>query len=190
MVRKVARKIAGNAPMSNFAVMQALPRIADLSQSDGLFVESLISSIAQGDEAAKEKKSALQKISVLNLNYRQGPDVPQFKYGFADSHFICFPYETRRTGIYAAGCVRQPAASSRRRSGLGRRRGRRLRSRSRSCSPRTTCSPASVMLFSWTFSSASKRGRFARACSMNCAASSPTISSKVAASVKTAPWIR
>ncbi len=28
--------------------------------------------------------------------------------GFADSNYICFPYETRRTGIYAAGCVRQP----------------------------------------------------------------------------------
>jgi ferredoxin len=46
--------------------------------------------------------------SVLKLNYRQGPDVPQFKHGFADSHFICFPYETRRTGIYAAGPVRRP----------------------------------------------------------------------------------
>jgi quinone-modifying oxidoreductase subunit QmoB len=45
---------------------------------------------------------------VLNLTYRQGPDLPQFKYGFADSHFICFPYETRRTGIYAAGPVRRP----------------------------------------------------------------------------------
>jgi quinone-modifying oxidoreductase subunit QmoB len=47
-------------------------------------------------------------ISILNLSYRQGPDLPQLKYGFADSHFICFPYETRRTGIYAAGPVRRP----------------------------------------------------------------------------------
>jgi quinone-modifying oxidoreductase subunit QmoB len=46
--------------------------------------------------------------SVLNLTYRQGPDMPQFKHGFNDSHFICFPYETRRTGIYAAGPVRRP----------------------------------------------------------------------------------
>jgi quinone-modifying oxidoreductase subunit QmoB len=30
------------------------------------------------------------------------------KYGFADSNFLCFPYETRRTGIYSAGCVRKP----------------------------------------------------------------------------------
>lgn len=46
--------------------------------------------------------------SVLNLNYRQGKDMPQLVNGFTDSHFICFPYETRRTGIYAAGPVRRP----------------------------------------------------------------------------------
>jgi quinone-modifying oxidoreductase subunit QmoB len=28
--------------------------------------------------------------------------------GFADSHYICFPYETRRTGIYMCGPVRRP----------------------------------------------------------------------------------
>jgi quinone-modifying oxidoreductase subunit QmoB len=46
--------------------------------------------------------------SVLNLDYRQGPDMPQLVHGFTDSHYICFPYETRRTGIYAAGPVRRP----------------------------------------------------------------------------------
>ena len=35
-----------------------LPRIADLPAADGLFVESLMSSIAQGDEAAKERVRA------------------------------------------------------------------------------------------------------------------------------------
>ncbi len=47
---------------------------------------------------------------VLNLNYRQGPGLPDLELfqGFADSNFICFQYETRRTGIYAAGAVRQP----------------------------------------------------------------------------------
>lgn len=47
---------------------------------------------------------------ILNLTYRQGPAMPdldRFK-GYADSNFICFPYETRRTGLYAAGAVRQP----------------------------------------------------------------------------------
>jgi len=50
----------------------------------------------------------LRAKSVLNLSYRQGPDIPHFKHGFNDSHFICFPYETRRTAIYAAGPVRRP----------------------------------------------------------------------------------
>jgi quinone-modifying oxidoreductase, subunit QmoB len=45
---------------------------------------------------------------VLNLQYRQGPHLPILADGFADSHFICFPYETRRTGIYACGPVRRP----------------------------------------------------------------------------------
>jgi quinone-modifying oxidoreductase subunit QmoB len=67
-----------------------------------------VTAAESGNDEAKQKKSELQKISVLNLNYRQGPDMPQFKYGFADSHFICFPYETRRTGIYAAGPTRRP----------------------------------------------------------------------------------
>jgi enoyl-CoA hydratase/carnithine racemase len=54
----LAQKIAQNAPLSNYAITQALPRIADLSRDDGLFVESLISSIAQGDEAAKQRVRA------------------------------------------------------------------------------------------------------------------------------------
>ena len=63
------------------------------------------------DEAEKEKARALlanAPPSILNLDYRQGTDLPLLKYGFTDSHFICFPYETRRTGIYAAGPQRRP----------------------------------------------------------------------------------
>jgi enoyl-CoA hydratase/carnithine racemase len=55
---ELAQKIAANAPLSNYAIVQALPRIADLPAADGLFMESLISSIAQGDEAAKERVRA------------------------------------------------------------------------------------------------------------------------------------
>ncbi|WP_291439294.1 heterodisulfide reductase subunit B [Desulfovibrio sp.] len=46
----------------------------------------------------------------IHFDYRQGPDFPDLQLfdGFADSNYICFPYETRRTGVYAAGCVRQP----------------------------------------------------------------------------------
>ncbi|MCX5870615.1 MAG: FAD-dependent oxidoreductase [Deltaproteobacteria bacterium] len=47
--------------------------------------------------------------SSINLAYRQGPaflDLDLFD-GYADSHFICFPYETRRTGVYTCGGVRK-----------------------------------------------------------------------------------
>ncbi|CAG0951461.1 heterodisulfide reductase subunit A2 [Burkholderiales bacterium] len=56
----------------------------------------------------EEQREAAAAQSILKLEYRQGGDLPQLKYGFTDSHFICFPYETRRTGIYAAGPVRRP----------------------------------------------------------------------------------
>jgi quinone-modifying oxidoreductase subunit QmoB len=42
----------------------------------------------------------------LNLEYLQGKGLPTTKFGFAESNFLCFPYETRRTGIYSAGCVK------------------------------------------------------------------------------------
>lgn len=50
------------------------------------------------------------KEAVMQFSYRQGPDFPDLDLfdGFSDSNYICFPYETRRTGVYAAGCVRQP----------------------------------------------------------------------------------
>jgi enoyl-CoA hydratase/carnithine racemase len=51
----LARRIAANAPLSNFAVQHALPRIARMPQAEGLFVESLMAAIAQGDDAAKQR---------------------------------------------------------------------------------------------------------------------------------------
>ncbi|RLA36066.1 MAG: heterodisulfide reductase [Gammaproteobacteria bacterium] len=65
--------------------------------------------VAAGAEGtAQENTVTIPVESILNLKYRQGPDVPQLKHGFADSHFICFPYESRRTGIYPTGPVRRP----------------------------------------------------------------------------------
>ncbi len=63
-------------------------------------------------DGKKEAESAEVGAKILNLSYRQGTDLPTLKYGYPDSHFICFPYETRRTGIYAAGAVRAPMDSS------------------------------------------------------------------------------
>ncbi|MES9964123.1 MAG: hydrogenase iron-sulfur subunit [Candidatus Sedimenticola sp. 20ELBAFRAG] len=67
----------------------------------------------EAEEGSAEKETLKQALevappSILNLEYRQGTDLPHLKHGFTDSHFICFPYETRRTGIYAAGPLRRP----------------------------------------------------------------------------------
>jgi quinone-modifying oxidoreductase subunit QmoB len=65
----------------------------------------------KGDDAKKAFLEANPKPEfILNLDYRQGPELPSLEgaCGFADSNFICFQYETRRTGVYAAGTVRQP----------------------------------------------------------------------------------
>ncbi|MCF6249261.1 MAG: hydrogenase iron-sulfur subunit, partial [Desulfobacula sp.] len=46
---------------------------------------------------------------IVNLAYRQGPGFRDNDiFGqYADSNYICFPYETQRTGIYAAGAIRR-----------------------------------------------------------------------------------
>lgn len=54
----LAARIAGNAPMSNFAVMHALPRIADQSQSEGLFTESLMAAVAESTPEAQDRLRA------------------------------------------------------------------------------------------------------------------------------------
>jgi quinone-modifying oxidoreductase subunit QmoB len=70
--------------------------------------------LARGDGNTEVLQATIDRLGphegseILGLTYRQGPDLPTLEYGFPDSHFICFPYETRRTGIYAAGCLRLP----------------------------------------------------------------------------------
>jgi enoyl-CoA hydratase/carnithine racemase len=54
----LAQRVASNAPMSNFAVMHALPRIADQSQDQGLFTESLMAAVAESTPDAKERLRA------------------------------------------------------------------------------------------------------------------------------------
>jgi len=75
------------------------------------YQDNLVAEAAKGDEAKKKFMEENPKPEgVLGLAYRQGPEIPSLEgaFGFADSNFICFQYETRRTGIYAAGNVRQP----------------------------------------------------------------------------------
>ncbi len=54
----LARVAAQNAPMSNYAIINALPRIRDMSSEDGLFVESLMASLTSVTPEATERLRA------------------------------------------------------------------------------------------------------------------------------------
>ncbi|MBN8187842.1 crotonase/enoyl-CoA hydratase family protein [Salipiger thiooxidans] len=54
MARKLAARIAANAPMSNYFMINALTRIGDMSRSDGLFTESLAAALVQTTPDAEE----------------------------------------------------------------------------------------------------------------------------------------
>jgi enoyl-CoA hydratase/carnithine racemase len=53
--RELAARIAKNAPLSNYAIANALPRIQDLSHDDGLFLESLMAAMTQAAPEAQER---------------------------------------------------------------------------------------------------------------------------------------
>jgi enoyl-CoA hydratase/carnithine racemase len=55
---ELAQRVAGNAPMSNYAVMHALPRIADQSLAEGLLTESLMAAVAESTPEAKKRLRA------------------------------------------------------------------------------------------------------------------------------------
>lgn len=60
--KELARKIATNTAMTNFAIMHALPRIAEANQDHGMFMESMIAGIAQSSPEAKQRmQDFLQK---------------------------------------------------------------------------------------------------------------------------------
>jgi (methylthio)acryloyl-CoA hydratase len=54
----LAEQIATNAQLSNFAMVQALPRIARSDPDSGLFMESLMVTLAAGDAEAKTRIDA------------------------------------------------------------------------------------------------------------------------------------
>ena len=55
---ELAQKVSGNAKMSNFAIMQALPKIADQSMEEGFLTESLMAAISQSTDEARDRLQA------------------------------------------------------------------------------------------------------------------------------------
>jgi (methylthio)acryloyl-CoA hydratase len=55
---ELAERIAQNAPLTNYALMHALPRIAEQPADQGFFTEALMSAIAQSAPEAKNRVKA------------------------------------------------------------------------------------------------------------------------------------
>lgn len=52
---ELAAKAAGNAPLTNYALIHVLPRIAESDPAAGYVTESLMAAVAQGDAEAKRR---------------------------------------------------------------------------------------------------------------------------------------
>lgn len=64
LAKELALKIAKNAQLSNYMMIQAISRISDMSRSDGLFTESLAAAVSQTSADAEEGlKAFLEKRS-------------------------------------------------------------------------------------------------------------------------------
>ncbi len=55
---ELAQRVAQNAPLTNYALIHALPRIAEQPADQGFFTEALMASIAQSSPEAKERVQA------------------------------------------------------------------------------------------------------------------------------------
>ena len=55
---ELSKKLAANSPITNFAVVQALPRIAQASPGEGYLLESLMAAVAGGSAEAKSRMRA------------------------------------------------------------------------------------------------------------------------------------
>lgn len=55
---EIAKRIAANTFLTNYAIMQVLPRVAEVDPASGYMLESLMAAIAQGDEEAKARLRA------------------------------------------------------------------------------------------------------------------------------------
>lgn len=58
MARELARKIANNAPMSNYMMIHTIGRLEDMSRADGLYAEALSASVVQTTPDAEEGLNA------------------------------------------------------------------------------------------------------------------------------------
>lgn len=69
---ELATQAAGNAELSNYAILNALPRIQDMSSEDGLFVESIMSALTSATPEAEERLRAFLEKRAKPLDIPKG----------------------------------------------------------------------------------------------------------------------
>jgi len=69
---ELARRIAGNAPLSNYAITNVLPHIAEQSMANGLMTEALIAAITQGEPEAKTRVNAFLEKRAAKVTLGEG----------------------------------------------------------------------------------------------------------------------
>ena len=67
---ELAHKIAANAPMTNYAVMHVLPRIADQSIQDGMITESLMAAVAVSEPETRGRLAAFLDHKKNKVQYK------------------------------------------------------------------------------------------------------------------------
>lgn len=74
----LAKKVAENAPLTNFAILNALPHIANMSAEEGLFTEALMAGVAQtSDDSFRLLDDFLEKRAEHLLHGQRGrPGAP------------------------------------------------------------------------------------------------------------------
>jgi enoyl-CoA hydratase/carnithine racemase len=65
---ELADAIAGNAPLANRLIIQALPRIGEMSPSEGLLAEELASALTQATEDARAGMEAFLKKTAIRFD--------------------------------------------------------------------------------------------------------------------------
>ena len=70
---ELAERIASNAALTNFAVIEALPRIARADPETGLLMESLMAAIAESSDEAQARLSAFLEKRTTKVTNRSVP---------------------------------------------------------------------------------------------------------------------
>jgi len=64
----LADQIAGNAPLANYMILQALPRIGEMSPAEGLFAEELATALTQTSADARAGMEAFLKKQAIRFD--------------------------------------------------------------------------------------------------------------------------